>query len=160
MLKSYFCADAFLREYLEEKGMRDTAVNDMDLGAAGIKGLEAGFGFWKHAAGDDSGTDEPCHLLLVQRGDEVLPPVKDARLVRKQNKFLGLQRTGNSSRYKVGINIIGFTPNTDTDGSDHRNEAALLKRDKSARSDFRYLADKSDIYVLGFDCVPALFRHF
>ncbi len=99
-------------------------------------------------------------FLLIQRRNEVLVLVQDARLVRKQDELLRLECSGNSPCHKVCINIICFSMNPDTDRRNDRDEAALLQREKRAWPDFRHLADKPDIDVLGFPGTLGLFCHF
>ncbi len=40
-LQRYFCSNAFFGEYFEQQGMGHPAIDDVDLAAACIKGLEA-----------------------------------------------------------------------------------------------------------------------
>jgi hypothetical protein len=60
-------ADAFLGEYFEEQGVRNPAVYDMDLGAAGVESLETGFGLGDHPSGDNAFLDKGLHLFLIER---------------------------------------------------------------------------------------------
>ncbi len=91
-LQRYFRADAFPGKNLEEKGMGHASVDDVDLGASGIERFETGRGLGQHAACDRAVVDERFDLLLVQRRDELLVLVQDARLVGEQNQFLRLER--------------------------------------------------------------------
>jgi len=107
------------------------AVDDMDLGAACLKGVEAGPGLGKHPPPMVPLMDKVLDLLFVERRNEGSCPCPGCRLVREQDQLLALTRLPRAC-HEVRIDVVGLSVSSCAHRAHDRYESAFVERIESA----------------------------
>src|SRR5262249_12837421 len=107
-LRQNLCADAFVGKDLQEKGVAESAVEDVNLADAGGEAIETGLSFGQHAGVDNSVSDELATTVNVQTGNaspSIVTIAEDARRIGQENEFVGFQSGGDGGGSRVCVHV-------------------------------------------------------
>ncbi len=127
VLRRNFGTDAFAREYLEENGMRHSAIDNVGLADSLFQGIQTRMHFWQHALGDRAFLDHPLDVLARDGGQMASLGIADAFDIRHHDKLFRVQGSGDRSGHEVSIDIVGVALPVGPDRSDDRNIMVALQ---------------------------------
>ena len=107
-----FRPDSFGSENLQQDGVRNASVNEVDLVDTRLQSSDGGTDLRDHATGDDTGVEEAFCRPGSDRGDEAggVPGVgEEAGNIRNVDQLGGLQGAGESRGGKIGVDVEGLT---------------------------------------------------